>query len=708
MERELVKEQPRLFKARESLAEAIALRRSALKDPWGPYASFVRQLDAASAFLGDVVDISIVAPSLLPRLFGMEQRFTDLLNPPFKADDPLSVLQQPEALDKYQATVEEAIRQLGEFEDEVAKVRLFREREAAQLPDSPLLTLVEAAYYGVGAIAPVLEAARTLATLADVPTLLTPEFGQQATRVVPEAEDDVQRAKALMDRAVELAGRVEATLPPGMSTGPIGRAVASVKTANEQVEQLGAAVHLLKFALGLDGPRFYLILGQDDEELRPTGGFIGVIQEMTVEGGVLRKSTFRNAYDVDTSESAPFVMKAPAFKWMPEPFAMALFGADWNPWYFRDTNWSGDFPTSAIEAAESYRRANNGVSPDGVFGTTQELIVNLVDALGGLKLKGVEGVIHGADARLYIKYEKVYPVRPDHVSRLPNRAFVQDLSEAIQERFQRGLTRSERRAVFAVLLQALKEKSLQIYLADPESRTLLRSLGWDGAIPLATQDYLYVVESNIIACKCSQKIERSVRYQVQLNEEGKGEAELQVSYYNPFQTTGTELYNQGTTVGMARGGLGYYSYLKVYTPAQITLLEPLYVPLPEGALYASKAPLGQVLNNRPNVLVVSPQHNLYKTDLGLFFLVKQKERKTLRFRYNLPTVVNETERGTRVYGLYLEKQSGVQALPVEVQLTLPPRSQLSGSLPAPEVVSGNRLTYRLQLDQSKEIRVEFR
>ena len=51
--------------------------------------------------------------------------------------------------------------------------------------------------------------------------------------------------------------------------------------------------------LGFEGPRRYLLLGQNQNEIRATGGFIGVAVEVTLDEGILTNLVYHDSTTVD-------------------------------------------------------------------------------------------------------------------------------------------------------------------------------------------------------------------------------------------------------------------------------------------------------------------------------------------------------------------------------------------------------------------------
>ena len=137
--------------------------------------------------------------------------------------------------------------------------------------------------------------------------------------------------------------------------------------------------------LGVDGPRTYLVLAQNNQELRATGGFISGVGELHIEGGRIASLQFDDSYAVDNF-GVPHEVA-------PADFQATLGG---QLWLFRDTNWDPDFPTSARRALEVYAN-DRGVQADGVVTLDLTALQGLVDATGPIQVEGIEEIVTGAN-----------------------------------------------------------------------------------------------------------------------------------------------------------------------------------------------------------------------------------------------------------------------------------------------------------------------
>ena len=140
---------------------------------------------------------------------------------------------------------------------------------------------------------------------------------------------------------------------------------------------------LLPDFISQPGDRTFLLLAQNNDELRPTGGFISSIGTLTVAQGIPRFGSIVDSYQVeDWSKPHPDPPEA-----LREYMQLDL-------WATRDANWWPDFPTSAQAVAELYE-LNQGQQIDGVLATDMTAAVRLLEVLTPLVLPSGERLESG-------------------------------------------------------------------------------------------------------------------------------------------------------------------------------------------------------------------------------------------------------------------------------------------------------------------------
>ena len=131
----------------------------------------------------------------------------------------------------------------------------------------------------------------------------------------------------------------------------------SIKDNRLRLQKLEEAGPVLREMLSVDGKRReFLVLLQNEMELRPAGGFIGSYAVISVEDGKLINTQVQNVYETD-GQLAGFVELPAAIKnYLGEP-----------RWFMRDANWSPHFLQSAKDIRWFYEKST-GRKVDGVIG----------------------------------------------------------------------------------------------------------------------------------------------------------------------------------------------------------------------------------------------------------------------------------------------------------------------------------------------------
>jgi len=125
--------------------------------------------------------------------------------------------------------------------------------------------------------------------------------------------------------------------------------------------------------LGFDKEKKYLLLFQNNGELRPTGGFIGSIGEITISKGKITDFHINDVYDVDGQLKAHVEPHYVIRRYL-QPHL-----------YLRDSNFAINFEDSASTSALIYNLALQK-KVDGVVGISFEAVRQIIKALGPITL----------------------------------------------------------------------------------------------------------------------------------------------------------------------------------------------------------------------------------------------------------------------------------------------------------------------------------
>lgn len=450
------------------------------------------------------------------------------------------------------------------------------------------------------------------------------------------AEDHLARAAALMDQ-LDLAA-----ISPDMLVQVDGL-YQQHDYLTDMNNTLLEAPELLRVALGLGETQTYLVLAQNSDELRPSGGYISTYGWMTVRNG--RIMDYNYSATTATSPNPP-----------PAHMAVEITPPDWwlqfsAPIYAAwDGSWYADFPATASMAAWYYDNGRNPEAPvDGVIGIDIVGFEYLLEGLGSVTVPAYNETVTPANFR-----EAVYRIRAEGRGDREHKQFVAALYRQIMSDWQ-AVDQERSAAIRGAILRALQEKHIMLYFTDERVNQAFDVLGWSGAQDPATQhDYLMVADANL-GSKSSRSVIRQLTYDVQIQPDGSLNSRASVAYDYPARVAEQDPAVQPEHYG---SDINYNNLFQVFVPANSTLLEtnnldrdPTVVPFDTHTVFVSLSRLEYNHNAR------------------------------YQFSYTTPVLVEQVGPYQR-YRLLLQKQPGTLGEMVNVQITLPAEAEVIRTSPA--------------------------
>lgn len=411
---------------------------------------------------------------------------------------------------------------------------------------------------------------------------------------------------------------------------------------------------ILSELLGGSGRRSYALVFQNEQELRPTGGFIQAVAILTFDNSMLVDSQVFSSYQLDNRLAA--IIEPPA------DLARVL-GEE--RFYLRDANWNPDFEVSASQIAW-FIEETLGRKVSGVIGINNSVMQNLLRAVGPLELAAYDEVL--TDRNLMERME--YHSEVD----LIESAEIRDYSVVVLSSFLQKLSNLDQdRALpfLAALGQSLSQKNLLISLFDQDESAILAGLGWTGALlspgcpsQLAAAtclvESLAVVDANVGINKANYYLKRQQRHSAQL--EGR-------SILHSHTIT---LTNEATTNAWPKGS--YSSYLRFFIPSQSTFEEVV--------VNDQKIDLDDLIITQSGDLKI----------IGVKTITPISSQTNISFRYRTPLLPEQLESREWSYALFVQKQPGVDQALGAISLNYP--SSLTPTLIAPQAgVDLDGITY---------------
>lgn len=381
-------------------------------------------------------------------------------------------------------------------------------------------------------------------------------------------------------------------------------------------KELEAVDTLSKAILTKDGvTRTYLLLLQNNYELRPGGGFLGQYAIVKVKDGEVLSTFIEDANLLDQRIN---IKVTP-----PYPLTRKL---QLKRWKFRDSNFSPDFPTNAEKAQYFYRLAGGGQRFDGVIAVNATILDKALAITGPITVPGYNETFtsENGSIKLQERVEKAY-LGDDVAAELKQnrKAIMRPLATEMVKRLTQVENISK---VIELAQQELREKDVLLYFKDSALQQVVKDVRWGGIVDTEwTNDYLMLVDANLGALKSDYYIKRSIDYLVDFTGE------------HPIATL-THTYTHTATHGDWRTS-DYHTYLRAYVPEGSTLLERKLVGYP----LTDKA--------------------FGKTYFGVFVDTLINGSTAGMIKYQLPDTIKPEN-----YKLFIEKQSGVGTVPVTVTI----------------------------------------
>lgn len=210
-------------------------------------------------------------------------------------------------------------------------------------------------------------------------TLSLDSFKPNAGNIDVQPIIDAQQSTGLAANAIAHARDKTHTLDTGGVVGPLRDAQTKLDgllgEASQAINALDGAAQLIPAMLGADGPRNYLIVFQNNAELRSSGGITGAMALVTTNGGSF--SLVQQASTVDFPKFDGPVVELPVE-------TRAIYG-DNTAEYIQDINFTPQFALSGQIAREMWKR-QFGVEVDGVISMDPVALSYLLEATGPVPL----------------------------------------------------------------------------------------------------------------------------------------------------------------------------------------------------------------------------------------------------------------------------------------------------------------------------------
>jgi len=357
--------------------------------------------------------------------------------------------------------------------------------------------------------------------------------------------------------------------------------------------------------------RTFMVMLQNNMELRPGGGFLGQYAIIKIQNGKVVSTFVEDANLLDQRITAKVTPPGPIVR---------MLGL--KNWKFRDSNFSPDFPTNVAKAQYFYHLSGRGGDFDGVIAVDTDVFNDILT--GPITVPGYNITFAGTDGALKLEeyVEKYYLANPG-VDTQNRKNIMKDLAPALVDKLF-SLGNISKLADLAH--KEFQNRNVMVNFKDTALQAAVESVHWDGKVSQDWKaDYLMMVDANMGALKTDYYMKRTVEYNIDLTTD------------RPTVTLNLKYANTATQGDWRTSD--YHSYVRVY------------------------APLGSTFVSNHMVSKIAEGDEFGKTYFGFKCDVLIGGETDGTVVYQLPPGFDVNN-----YSLLIQKQSGVEGVPVTVNL----------------------------------------
>jgi len=311
---------------------------------------------------------------------------------------------------------------------------------------------------------------------------------------------------AELESAAAVLDLVEVDSLPASLQGQVRDARSQLGFIRELAQPYLAVLPQIPDILGDRVPRRYLILFQNQDEIRPTGGFIGSVGVLTLNDGFVQNFDIEDVYEVDGQLAERLDP--------PEGFGFIT-----DRWGLRDANYHPDFPTSAEAASWLFEQAGRG-TVDGVIAVTADMLTRAVELTDGVELTRF-GRVPAEDIQLLLSM--IIETKLDGAA--APKQILRDVWDSLQQQLADVPP--------ADLVQAARDSlaagEVQAWFDKPDFQAVAQAFGVAGELKISDSDYLAVIDTSLSGNKSDRYTSNTITHETDISAAGQATNTLRIS-----------------------------------------------------------------------------------------------------------------------------------------------------------------------------------
>ncbi|WKZ25948.1 MAG: DUF4012 domain-containing protein [bacterium] len=327
------------------------------------------------------------------------------------------------------------------------------------------------------------------------------------------------------------------------------------KSISKYVSESKPLLESAPYLLGVDNEdgtpneRNYLVLFQNDKELRPTGGFLTAYSVMKVSNAKFEPVTSDDIYNLDAKYKPAYPAPDAIVDLIKGPYILSKNVR------LRDMNYNPDFKLSMdFFSEEASKVGMDGI--DGIIAVDTFLLVNILDALGEIGVPGFGNYSSKNDPRCncpQVVYELESfadiegpiiwdPLTGKIILRPPNsdnrKKIIGPLMNSILANAM-AQPKDKIPDLLNAVFNSVIEKHVLFYMFDKDAQNAVEGFGIAGRIEdYPNGDYLHISDSNLGGRKSNLYVRHEVEQDIEINKDGMVEKTVVLTYKNPEKHDG--------------------------------------------------------------------------------------------------------------------------------------------------------------------------
>lgn len=321
-----------------------------------------------------------------------------------------------------------------------------------------------------------------------------------------------------------------------------------VNQTNSLVANSKPVLEAAPFLLGTEEERTYMVVFQNDKELRPTGGFLTAYSIMTVDKGKFEPVISNDIYNLDARYKPAVAAPDPIRDYLKGPYTIS------KNLFLRDMNWSPDFIESMdLFYAESQKAGIGDI--DGIIAVDTQVLVNLLNVIGQIGVSGFGNfsteiipecncpqVIYELESFADVEGPIVWdPISGEIIYRPPNSDNRKGIIGPLMNSMLANVLAQPKEKLPDLLdavTKSLFEKHILVYMIDDDLRNKVADFGIAGKIVASDGDYLHINDANLGGRKSNLYVMQEVTQDIEVAKDGSVTKTVSITYKNPEKHDG--------------------------------------------------------------------------------------------------------------------------------------------------------------------------